>query len=202
MPPRGLLADENVWPGGFTPHGNEATLSCTYDGFVRYLMSFEMLRRSLVSHTTDCVRCACRVEDYDDINNPPVSLADGSPVPDVSISGKAKKNKQEMEKGVRSYLGHLKEKSYNRTLTDKYKLVLFHYVTRSLEDYTSRKISLKSGMYKEQYVKQYGKKQNLDLSDPIVMAEFEQANDFDGTAPICSSAQTAQYVSQCCGGNM
>lgn len=151
-------------------------------------------------YVMDCGLCVCRVEDYNDIQNPPVTLMDGTPL--HSFIMETKKRTIDTTHGAsRSYRG-LEESKYNRTLTDKYSLVLFHFVTRSLEDYTSRKINMVSGKYKARYVQHYGKERHLDLNDPAVMAEFEHGNDFDGIDPVCSSAQTAQYATRCCDGDI
>lgn len=97
----------------------------------------------------------------------------------------------------RTYRGHLDRDAYDPRVTPGHKLALFHYVTRSLDDYTSRKIKLPSGIYTHNYVR-YGKQAHQDLQDAAVMAKFEHANHFDGEAPICESAAQHAYASQCC----
>ena len=99
----------------------------------------------------------------------------------------------------RTYKGHLDKDAYDPRITDDYKIVLFHYVTRSLEDYTSRKIRLPSGIYTHNYVRM-SKKSAVSMADKDVMAKYEHANGFDGTAPICSSVPKNFYVGQCCSG--
>ena len=101
----------------------------------------------------------------------------------------------------RTYIGHLNRTTYSPTITSHHRLALFHYVTRSLEDYTTRKIALPSGIYTHNYVR-WGQQSKQDVKDKDVMAEFERANGFDGTAPVCRSARNSHYVGRCCTGTL
>jgi hypothetical protein len=151
-------------------------------------------RRCLTSWT------ACRLDKGGDIGNPPVTTTDGSPVRMFQNTDMTNPNLLPELGDSRTYLGHLNNTTYNAAITDNHKLALFHYVTRSIEDYTSRKIKLPSGMYTHNYVR-YGKRSHSDLTDRDVMASFERTNGFDGSSPICSSVLKSFYVGQCCSGN-
>lgn len=136
------------------------------------------------------------------MQNPPVTLTDGTPLHLYGNNGMTNPQNDSALGDSRTYRGHLDADTYDRTITSEHRLVLFHYVTRSLDDYTSRKINLPSGIFTNKYVQQYGKQKHLNLRDGSVMADFEKANDFDGTAAVCSSAQRARYAGHCCTGNM
>jgi hypothetical protein len=139
---------------------------------------------------------ACRVEG-DDIQQPPVTLTDGTP---LTFWGNTHMTNPKNDTNLgesRTYRGHLDKDTYDSSINDGYKIVLFHYVTRSLEDYTSRKIRLPSGIYTHNYVSE-GKHHHEDLKDARVMSAFEHKNGFDGHAPICSSALQAFYAGHCC----
>jgi hypothetical protein len=99
----------------------------------------------------------------------------------------------------RTYLGHLNRTTFSPVITHKHTLALFHYVTRSLEDYTTRKISLPSGLYTHSYV-QYGRAAHVDITQATVLARFEKVNGFDGAAAVCRSVRDAGYVRRCCAG--
>lgn len=156
--------------------------------------------RCIALHVMSVSRC--RLEDAADVQNPPVTLTDGTPLHLYQNTGMTNPQNDSALGDSRTYRGHLDHDTYNSTITEEHSLVLFHYVTRSLEDYTSRKINLPSGIFTAKYVQQYGKKQHLDLRDGSVMADFEHANEFDGTSAVCSSAQKAYYAGHCCSGSV
>lgn len=57
----------------------------------------------------------------------------------------------------KTYNGRFKEQPWVRThtvLTDRYRLVLFHYTTRSLEEYASLKFHRSHGMHATKYERQ------------------------------------------------
>jgi hypothetical protein len=130
-----------------------------------------------------------------------VTLADGSPLRVYENTDMTNPNKDTKLGKSRTYRGHLDENTYNSHVTAGYRVVLFHYATRSLEDYTSRKILLPGGVYAHEYM-QYGRKFKKDVKDEQVMAAFEHQNGFDGTAPICESAAHAGYAEHCCRGKL
>jgi hypothetical protein len=70
-------------------------------------------------------------------------------------------------------------------------------VTRSLEDYTSRKVKLPSGIYTFEYLHE-SRRHHEDYMDASILAAFERKNGFDGKSSICSSALTSFYAGQCC----
>ena len=143
----------------------------------------------------------CRYHSSPGAVNANVTLTDGTPVPRMFTNTQMTNPQRLPELGEsHTYLGHLNRTTFNPTVTAKHTLVLFHYVTRSLEDYTSRKIALPSGIYTHNYV-QYGKTAHVDIRDKDVMARFEKANNFDGTAPVCRSARQQGYVKRCCSAN-
>ena len=138
----------------------------------------------------------CRVEG-DDVQEPPVTLTNGSPLKFWGNTHMTNPKNDTALGDSRTYKGHLDKDAYDPRITDDYKIVLFHYVTRSLEDYTSRKIRLPSGIYTHNYVSE-GRQHHQDLKDSHVMTAFEHKNGFDGRAPVCSSAPQAFYAGKCC----
>lgn len=165
-------------------------------------LSFQMKCMANMYHATHHMMvgntvhdCTYKLEDAADVQNPPVTLTDGTPLHLYQNTGMTNPQNDSALGDSRTYRGHLDHDTYNSTITEEHSLVLFHYVTRSLEDYTSRKINLPSGIFTAKYVQQYGKKQHLDLRDGSVMADFEHANEFDGTSAVCSSAQKADRKS-------
>lgn len=140
---------------------------------------------------------ARRLESGPNADNPPAVTSDGMPLkmyPNTEMTN---------PRGVRrlgqthTYYGHLNRTTYDPTITPKHTLALFHYVTRSLEDYTSRKIALPSGIYTYNYV-QYGQAHDRNLDDRAMMAHFEHSYGFDGNAPVCRSVRDSFYVARCC----
>jgi hypothetical protein len=139
----------------------------------------------------------CRVEDYDDLQKPLVTLTDGTPLRVYGNTEMTNPLNVSSLGDSRTYRGHLDKDSYNSSISSGHRLVLFHYVTRSLEDYTSRKVRLPSGIYTHSYVSQ-SKAHHEDLKDARVMSAFEHKNGFDGNSAVCSSAQKAYYAGKCC----
>lgn len=97
-----------------------------------------------------------------------------------------------------TYVGHLNatEHAVNMAISPAHKLAIFHYVTRSLFEYSQRKAQLPSGIYAHRYA-QLALNTRSSLSDPNMFRKFEADNGFDGTAPICSSIAQL-YPSRCC----
>ena len=140
----------------------------------------------------------CRLEDGD-VSEPAVTTSDGSRLEVFANTPMTNPHHEPALGESRTYLGHLNNKTYDATITPQHRLALFHYVTRSLEDYTTRKVKLPSGIYTHNYVRM-SKKSDVSMADKDVMAKYEHANGFDGTAPICSSVPKNFYVGQCCSG--
>ena len=74
---------------------------------------------------------------------------------------------------------------FHSIVTDDYSLVLFHYVTRSFEEFMNRKIKNRSGQYASEFQKQLSE---MVFTEPAVIEkfkEFEAHHLFDGDSPIC-----------------
>jgi hypothetical protein len=106
---------------------------------------------------------------------------------------------------IRSYDGHLKAPAWNAhtTLTDAHRLVIFHYVTRSVQDYITRNMPRAAGSGKfaksaKEYKKQLSNGGADDPFDPKRIAAFERKHGFDGSADVRASAQAADYTARCC----
>lgn len=131
------------------------------------------------------------------MQQPPVTTTDGTPLHLYGNTVMTNPHNRTSLGDSRTYRGHLDKDTYNSAISPDHKLVLFHYVTRSLEDYTSRKVHLASGIYTHSYVKQ-SKQHHQDVKDKRVMYAFEHKNGFDGTSPVCSSALKSFYAGKCC----
>jgi hypothetical protein len=79
-----------------------------------------------------------------------------------------------------------------------YRLVVFHYVTRSQQQFVDLKLTRSTGKYAKAYRRQASKSPQ-GLYSPAIMARFEHGMGFDGEQPVCSSAVDAGYVERCCG---
>lgn len=137
----------------------------------------------------------CRLNES--VTEPPVTLSDGTPLHLYKNTDLTNPNNDPSLGDSRTYRGHLDEKQYDPTLKGEHQLVLFHYATRSLEDYTSRKILLPGGVYAHDYTA-LGKRTHQNVRSEAVLAAFEHSNGFDGTSPICESAVQSGYAEHCC----
>ena len=92
-------------------------------------------------------------------------------------------------------------RSYDNTqardsrITHRHRLALFHYVTRSLQDYTEKKHHGVAGSQSTAYLV-FCEKHNLSPDDPQVLRSYEQLSGYDSDAPVCSSA--TWYHPVCC----
>jgi hypothetical protein len=88
-----------------------------------------------------------------------------------------------------SNAGHLSEVEHRffTDITADYQIVLFHYVTRSQEDFIQRKINLRSGIYATQFAAMQTTASSAPTSDEVdaQYAAFEREHGFDGRFPIC-----------------
>lgn len=73
----------------------------------------------------------CRVIDGD-LENPPVVLGDGTPVEMFNVTALTNPEDDPQLGMSRSYLYYMEE-GYNNTINSEYKLLIFHYTTRSLQ---------------------------------------------------------------------
>lgn len=133
----------------------------------------------------------------DIIKEHPAVLANGTP---LRMIENTKNQPAAMELGMRThtYIGHLNstEHAVNMAITPMHKLAIFHYVTRSLSDYSQHKTQRPSGIYAWRY-RQRARKTRSALADKDMFAKFEVENGFHGTAPICSSVAQL-YPKRCC----
>lgn len=97
-------------------------------------------------------------------------------------------------------LGHagvLRPENAHPEITNTHEMVLFHYFTRSFEDYIDRKILRIAGRQTVDY-RMYCEDNNLHPEDPAAIAGYEALQGFDKSAPvrpaICCSAQRAQHT--------
>ena len=88
-----------------------------------------------------------------------------------------------------SNAGHLSEAEHKffTQITNDYQIVLFHYVTRSQEDFVQRKINRRSGVYATQFAAlQKADGGELDgLQLDAQYAAFEHQHGFDGDHSVC-----------------
>jgi hypothetical protein len=83
--------------------------------------------------------------------------------------------------------------------TSDYRLVVFHYVTRSQEQFVEMKLKrVAVGEYGSTY-RQMGGDSPEGLYSPRLMARFEHEEGLDGEQPVCSSVVDRGYVERCCG---
>ena len=96
---------------------------------------------------------------------------------------------------TRSYIGHLNSTLYenHQLIEPGIKLVIFHYVTRSLQEYVTRKSKLPSGLYTHTFVTDH-RHSHTNLMDLEAFAAFERSFKFDEEHPICSSVVEAKYA--------
>jgi hypothetical protein len=139
----------------------------------------------------------CRFDLKEGVNSPPVTTSNGAPLYLYQNTNMTNPSNDPSLGESRTYRGHLDSQKYDPAISPRHQLALFHYVTRSLEDYTTRKIKLPSGIYTYNYV-QYGKQARQNLGDASVLARFEHENGFDGTSPVCNSAAERGYAERCC----
>jgi hypothetical protein len=72
-----------------------------------------------------------------------------------------------------------------------FQLALFHYQTRSLEDFT-RKLSTVLSTASLDYLN-FCKENDFDPEDPKVLAEYERIVGIDQESDLCGSAVAARY---------
>eukprot|EP00892_Ulva_mutabilis_P012521 jgi/Ulvmu1/9641/UM054_0073.1 len=92
-----------------------------------------------------------------------------------------------------AYLGVLRPENGSPDITMGHELVLFHYFTRSFEDYVQRKITRIAGRQTVDY-RTYCEDARLHPEDPAAIAGYEKQEGFDRSAPICESAMHAGYA--------
>jgi hypothetical protein len=102
----------------------------------------------------------------------------------------------------RSYTGHLNDQQYktHKAVPQEQMLVLAHFVTRSFDDYSSRKLSRPSGIYAYSFNRLSKAKAAANMSDEDLFDKFELDQGFNGVAPVCSSMIRHQYAERCCRG--
>lgn len=86
-----------------------------------------------------------------------------------------------------SYAGHLSDAEHRffSDITSDYQIALFHYVTRSQDDFVQRKINLRSGKYATQFAEVAGGNPTTPEALDAQYATFEREHGFDGNFPIC-----------------
>ena len=89
-----------------------------------------------------------------------------------------------------SNAGHLSEAEHKlfTTITNSYQVVLFHYVTRSRDDFVKTKINRRSGVYATQFAAmQSDSGQEHPSEEQLAQqyAAFEHEHGFDGQHAIC-----------------
>lgn len=104
----------------------------------------------------------------------------------------------------RSYGGHLQAGAYNeatKAIPQGEALVLFHYMTRSFQDFSERKLSRYAGMYVDDFRERREKAAEQSGTTPSDAELFDDLEDSLGinlAAPVCKSAIKANYGSRCC----
>ena len=104
----------------------------------------------------------------------------------------------------RSYGGHLQGDAYNpttSTIPRTQTLVLFHYMTRSFQDFSERKLSRYAGMYVDDFRERRARaatERGSTPSDEELLDELENDLGIDSAATVCESAVRANYASRCC----
>lgn len=96
----------------------------------------------------------------------------------------------------RTYDGRMNRpetRAMHKRLTPAHRLVLFHYATRSYDEFVSVKLTRKRGGA----TTVNNKADHFDVAD---MAAFEHRRRFDGNATVCASAVKARYAQRCCRG--
>lgn len=103
----------------------------------------------------------------------------------------------------RSYSGHLNERQHknHKIVPQEQMLVLAHFVTRSFDDYISRKISRPSGIYAHTFKRLSRSKAAGQMTNETLFDEFEQEQRFNGVEPVCSSMVRNNYAERCCSGH-
>jgi hypothetical protein len=95
--------------------------------------------------------------------------------------------------------GHLSDNELEKfkTVTDDAQIVLFHFVTRSQNDFMTRKINLRSGVYATEFKNmtigdgsasgEDGEARELPSGRKLdgLYARFERDHGFDGDYPVC-----------------
>ena len=103
----------------------------------------------------------------------------------------------------RSYRGHLRGPDYknNKAVPQGEALVLFHYMTRSFQDFRERKLSRYAGMYVDDFRERRAnatRDHGTAPPDEELFDDLEASLGIDRAAPVCSSAVDARYASKCC----
>lgn len=103
----------------------------------------------------------------------------------------------------RTYQGHLQKPEYAHQwrLPHTEALVLFHYVTRSFEDFRERKLKRYAGGYANDFRVQKERamaEEGEAPSDEELFDDLESRMGITQTAPVCESAVKARYSSRCC----
>lgn len=85
-----------------------------------------------------------------------------------------------------SYPGHMYPNLHARytEITEDYRIVINHYVTRSQNRFIERKIRIKAGVYATTYAEILKKRGGRGSQDEL-FAAFEKEYGFDGEYPIC-----------------
>lgn len=96
----------------------------------------------------------------------------------------------------RSYSGHLNEKQHekHKKVSQEQMLVLVHYVTRSFDDYISRKLPRPSGIYAHTFNRMSRSKSASKMSNETLFDRFEEEQHFNGQDPVCSSLINHKYA--------
>lgn len=100
----------------------------------------------------------------------------------------------------RSYSGHLNERQHksHKSVPEEQMLVLVHYVTRSFDDYISRKLPRPSGVYAHTFNRLSRSKAAAKLSNETLFDQFEEQQHFNGQDAVCSSMVRENYAERCC----
>lgn len=182
-------------PGGPLAHYHQCTGGLSFQMKCMANM-FYATHHMMVGNTVH--DCTYRLDD-DGFEAHPVTLADGTPLAMGENTPMTNPANDTALGRSRTYRGHLDDAVYaqHRAITPQHRLALFHYVTRSLEDYTKRKVKLPSGIYTYNYVKK-SKQSHTDVADASTFRDFEHDNGFDGEHDVCGSAVVAGYADRCC----
>ena len=95
-----------------------------------------------------------------------------------------------------SYVAHMPEfgsEDMHDEITDDHQIVLYHYVTRSQQEFVERKLTHTNlGAYSADFAEAVGDNSTVPVSEhpdlDRLYADFERKHGFDGTHAICSQA--------------
>jgi hypothetical protein len=133
------------------------------------------------------VRAACRWGDVD-LQDNPVRLTDGKPAQMHALPRDAKYPNSRFRTNSAIHRAPHKPVITNHTM------VLFHYMSRSMEDFITRKTIRYTGSQSAGYASKPGE----DPWDPAVMRRHEDKIGMRGDAPVCKAVAAGTYAERCC----